>query len=56
MELAGFIQVARGRQPADLLLTNAQIVDLYSLETIRGDVAIAGGRIAGITSTAEPSR
>ncbi|MGH9201679.1 MAG: amidohydrolase family protein, partial [Vicinamibacterales bacterium] len=56
MELAGFIQVARGRQPADLLLTNAQIVDLYSLETIRGDVAIAGGRIAGITTTAEPSR
>lgn len=56
MDLGRFIQVARGAQPADLLLTNAQLVDLYNLDVIRGDVAIAGGRIAGITVAAEPSR
>lgn len=47
MELGQFIQVARGAQPADLLLTNAQIVDLYNLDVIPGQIAIADGRIAG---------
>ncbi|MGH9201740.1 MAG: adenine deaminase, partial [Vicinamibacterales bacterium] len=56
MNLAGFIEVARGAQPAELLLTNAQIVDLYTLDIIRGDLAIAAGRIAGIASAAEASR
>lgn len=47
MDLRQFIQVARGAQPADLLLTNAQIVDLYNLDVIPGQIAIADGRIAG---------
>jgi len=47
MELAQFIQIARGAQPAELLLTNAQIVDLYNLDVVRGQIAIADGRIAG---------
>ena len=47
MDLRQFIQVARGAQPADLLLTNAQIVDLYNLDVVRGQIAIADGRIAG---------
>ncbi|MGH2426183.1 MAG: adenine deaminase, partial [bacterium] len=47
MELGQFNQVSRGAQPADLLLTNAQIVDLYNLDVVRGQIAIADGRIAG---------
>ncbi len=47
MDLRQFIQVARGAQPADLLLTNAQIVDLYNLVVVPGQIAIADGRIAG---------
>jgi len=42
------IRVARGTEPADLLLTNARVLDLYGLEVIPADVAIAGDRIAGI--------
>jgi len=47
MELSRFIAVARGREPADLVLTNARIVDLYSQDVIEGEVAVADGRIAG---------
>jgi adenine deaminase len=47
MDLPALIETARGLRPADLLLRNARIVDLFGLETIEGDVAIAGDRIAG---------
>jgi adenine deaminase len=42
------IQVARGRQPADLVLRNGQIVSVFSNEVHPADVAISGGRVAGI--------
>src|SRR5437870_12747590 len=48
MDLARLIQIARGAEPADLLLTNARVLDLYACDIIPADVAIAGGRIAGI--------
>lgn len=48
MDLAKFIQIARGREPADLLLANARVVDLYNQGVLEADVAIAGGRIAGV--------
>lgn len=48
MELARLIQVARGREPADLLLTNARVLDLYACDIAPADVAITGDRIAGI--------
>src|SRR5438034_7409168 len=48
MDLARLIQIARGTEPADLLLTNARVLDLYACDVIPADVAIAGGRIAGI--------
>jgi adenine deaminase len=47
MELSRFIAIARGREPADLVLTRARIVDLYSQEIIDGEVAVADGRITG---------
>jgi adenine deaminase len=51
MELADFIQVARGRRPCDLLLTDARIVDVFSGNVFPGSLAIAAGRIAGFGDT-----
>ncbi len=48
MDLSRLIKVARGREPADVLLTNARVVDLYNHEILEADVAIAGDRIAGL--------
>ncbi|MBI2886132.1 MAG: adenine deaminase [Chloroflexi bacterium] len=42
------IQVARGSQPADLVLTNARILNVFNGEVERGNVALAEGRVAGI--------
>ncbi|MGQ0551125.1 MAG: adenine deaminase [Armatimonadota bacterium] len=51
MELSQLIQVARGRQPADLLLANTRVVDLYNHEVVEADVAVVGDRIAGLTAS-----
>ena len=48
MELAELIAVARGDRPADLVLTGARVVDVFSGEVFAGEVAVAGGRIAGL--------
>lgn len=40
-------QVARGEAPADLLLTGALVLDVFTGEFSRRDVAMAGGRIVG---------
>lgn len=42
------IQVARGRRPADLVLRNGRLVNVFTNEVYPADVAIYGGRIAGI--------
>jgi len=48
MDLATLIRIARGHESADLLLTNARVLDLYACDIILADVAITGDRIAGI--------
>lgn len=48
MDLATLIQVARGTIPADLLLTNARVLDLYGHDIVEADLAIVGDRIAGL--------
>lgn len=47
MELSQFIKIARGDEPADLLLKGGKIVNVFSGEVFDADVAIAGGRIVG---------
>jgi adenine deaminase len=42
------IQVARGRRPADLVLRNGRLVNVFTNEVYPADIAIYGGRIAGI--------
>src|SRR3990172_4442336 len=51
MDLPRVIQVARGLQPADLLLANAHVIDLYNHEIVEADVALVEDRIAGIGTT-----
>jgi adenine deaminase len=51
MELSRLIQVARGREPADLVLADARVVDLYNQDLIEGDVAVVEDRIAGISNS-----
>jgi adenine deaminase len=44
------ILVARGRKPADLVLKGGTLVNVFSGEMYRTDVALAGGVIAGLGS------
>ncbi len=48
MDLPRLIRVARGHEPADLLLANARVVDLYNGEITPGEVAVVAERIAGV--------
>jgi adenine deaminase len=47
-ERRALIQVARGKLPADLVLRNGQVVNVFTDEVYPADVAIYNGRIAGI--------
>ena len=48
MELAHFLQIARGDEPADLVLRNGRVINVFTAEIIESDVAIAGDRIVGV--------
>ncbi|WP_434287529.1 adenine deaminase [Celeribacter sp. SCSIO 80788] len=50
------IAVARGEEPADIVLKNGSIFDLMTGELIVGDVAIVGDRIAGVYERYEGKR
>ena len=47
-KLAHLISVAKGELPADLVLNNARVVNVFTGEIESGSVAICGDRIAGI--------
>lgn len=51
--LKRLIDVAAGRVPADLVLKNAQVIDVYQAEITQEDIAIVDGRIAGINGAYE---
>jgi len=48
MEITRLLSVAKGELPADLLLVNAVVVNVFSGEVEPANVAICGDRIAGI--------
>lgn len=48
MDKSRLLSVARGDTPADLLLKNARIVNVFTGEIEKGNTAIAEGMIAGI--------
>jgi adenine deaminase len=47
-KLAELISVAKGDSPADLVLTNARVVNVFTGEVEAGNVAVYSGRIAGV--------
>src|SRR5579859_7078530 len=47
-ERRALIQVARGRRPADLVLRDGQVVNVFSNEVYQADVAVYHGGVAGI--------
>jgi adenine deaminase len=46
-ELKKLIDTAAGRVPADLVVRNGRIADVYSGTFIEGDLAVSGGLVAG---------
>ena len=42
------VRVALGHEPADLVLTGADVVDVFGEERLRADIAIADGVVAGV--------
>jgi adenine deaminase len=48
MDVVNLLAVARGERPADLLLRNANLVNLFSAQIEQTDIAIAGGLIVGV--------
>ena len=49
-QLKKLVDVAAGRELADLVIKNGKIVDVYSARIIEGDIAISDNLIAGIGS------
>lgn len=48
MELAQIIKIARGDEPADLLLKNAQVLNVFTGEIIQTHVAISDSWVVGL--------
>ena len=44
------IEVALGKKPADLILKNGNIIDVFTETTFNADIAIVNGKIAGVGS------
>lgn len=49
-EIKGLIDTASGREKADLVLKNCNIVNVFTQEIVKGDIAVKDGKIAGIGS------
>lgn len=49
-ELKKLIHIAAGNIPADVVIKNCKVVNVFSGEIIEGDIAISDGQIAGIGS------
>jgi adenine deaminase len=47
-QLKRLIDVAAGRAPADVVIKNCKVVDVYNQGILEGDIALSGGLIAGV--------
>ncbi|HUF78387.1 MAG TPA: adenine deaminase [Thermoanaerobaculia bacterium] len=48
MEREELLEVARGDRPADRVLAGAKLVNVFSGEVLETEIALAGGRVAGV--------
>ncbi len=46
--LKELIDTAAGRKPADLVIKNCKVIDVYNASIIEGDIAVCNGIIAGV--------
>lgn len=46
--LTRLVRVARGQEPADLVLRGGRVVDVLTQQVRRADVAVVGDRIAAV--------
>ena len=53
MKQKRILPVALGSEPAELVLKNVETLNVFTGEFLTGDIAIAGGRVAGVTAAAE---
>ena len=53
-DLARRLAVARGDEPADVVITGGSVLSVFTREWLRADVAIADGWIAGVGDYARP--
>jgi len=56
MELARFLPVARGDEPADLVLRNGRVVNVFTGEIVEADVTISEDVIVGVGLTYDADR
>ncbi|HWI73415.1 MAG TPA: adenine deaminase [Baekduia sp.] len=54
--LARLVRVARGAEPADLVVRGGRVVDVFTQRITEADVAIAGDRIAAVGRDLPPGR
>ena len=47
-ELKKLIEVAAGRRPADVVLKNCKVMNVFSGRIVEGDIALSGDQIAGV--------
>ena len=47
-QLKRLIDVAAGRAPAEVVIKNCKVVDVYNQGILEGDIALSGGLIAGV--------
>ncbi|MCK5762350.1 MAG: adenine deaminase, partial [Candidatus Izimaplasma sp.] len=50
MKTVKLVEIARGDKPADLVLKNCQIINVFTSKIEKGDIAITDGMIVGIGS------
>lgn len=48
MHLPAFLKIARGDKPADIVLRNGRVINVFTGEIVEADVAIAGDTIVGV--------
>lgn len=48
MQLSAFLEIARGDEPADLVLRKGRVINVFTGEIVEADIAIAGDTIVGI--------
>jgi adenine deaminase len=53
--LAGRLAVARGDEPADLVVRGGKVLSVFTREWLEADVAIVDGFIAGLGGSSSPA-